>query len=174
MNQAVYAYLGLGSNLQEPQQQLVAALRALSTLPRSRLINVSGFYRSKPVGPQDQPDFINAAACLETHLTAHQLLDQLQAIEQQQGRVRRRHWGPRTLDLDILLYGEAQINSERLQVPHPFLTERSFVLLPLADIAPGLTLPDGQDIAQLAQACDREGITPLPPLTGTDIHVSLE
>ncbi|MBU2886103.1 2-amino-4-hydroxy-6-hydroxymethyldihydropteridine diphosphokinase [Gilvimarinus agarilyticus] len=174
MSAAVYAYLGLGSNLEDPRQQLSRAIEALAELPQSRLINVSSYYRSKPVGPQNQPDFINAAACLETQLEALTLLDHLQAIEQQHGRERLQHWGPRTLDLDILLYGDAHIDTERLQVPHPFLTQRSFVLLPLADIAPGIQLPDGQNLQALAEQCNRADITPLDPPTGTGIGDSLK
>lgn len=157
----VYAYIGLGSNLANPEGQLREALTALNQLNGSRLINVSPLYRSKPVGPQDQPDFINAVACLETQLDAHALLDQLQAIEQLHGRERLQHWGPRTLDLDILLYGEQTISTERLQVPHPYLTERSFVVIPLADIAPGLTLPQGQNIDDLANQYASDELEPL-------------
>ncbi|MDO3386098.1 2-amino-4-hydroxy-6-hydroxymethyldihydropteridine diphosphokinase [Gilvimarinus sp. SDUM040013] len=168
MSDPVYTYLGLGSNLQEPLAQLNRALEELSRIPGSRLVNVSPFYRSKPVGPQDQPDFINAAACMETNLEAHALLDQLQAIEQLHGRQRKQHWGPRTLDLDILLYGNQTIDTQRLQVPHPYLTERNFVLVPLANIAPGLTLPGGQSLDRLVTQRDIDDLVALDPLGQSD------
>lgn len=146
-------YIGLGSNLEEPRQQVSRALEALAQIPQSRLVDASSLYRSDPVGPPGQPDYINAVACLETELEAHALLDQLQAIEQAHDRVRKIHWGPRTLDLDLLLYGDQTINTERLTVPHAFMTERGFVLWPLAEIAADLTLPDGQKLEQLLSLC---------------------
>lgn len=145
-------FIGLGSNLDEPIQQVRQALQELDTIPQCSLISASSLYRSAPVGPQDQPDFINAVVEIETSLAAHDLLDQLQSIEQAHQRVRERHWGPRTLDLDLLLYGEAQINTERLTVPHAFMAERSFVLHPLAEISPDLILPNGQPLSSLLVA----------------------
>ena len=130
------AYIGLGSNLESPIEQVREALTELARLPLSRLVAASSLYASRPVGPQDQPDFINAVAALETRLSPLALLDQLQALEQQHRRRRQRHWGPRTLDLDLLLYANDHINSPRLRVPHPQMTARAFVLLPLAEIAP--------------------------------------
>lgn len=127
-------FIGLGSNLDDPITQLKKALDQLSQLENVKLIETSAFYQSKPMGPQDQPDFINAVAELETTLPAEKLLDELQAIEQSQGRVRYQHWGPRTLDLDILLYGDDVIMSGRLTIPHPGISKRNFVLYPLADI----------------------------------------
>ncbi|KOE68987.1 2-amino-4-hydroxy-6-hydroxymethyldihydropteridine diphosphokinase [Aggregatibacter actinomycetemcomitans] len=144
-------YVALGSNLADPQAQLVAALRAMNQLPDSRLISVSSFYQSKPLGPQDQPDYVNAVACLETALSPFALLDELQRIEQEQGRVRLRRWGERTLDLDILLYAEQTIQSERLIVPHYDMHNREFVIIPLAEIAPSFSLPNGQSIRELMQ-----------------------
>lgn len=138
MNEArsVLAYVGLGSNLEQPLMQVNAALQELSELPASELIARSSLYRSQPVGPADQPDYINAVAALVTQLTAEGLLDALQAMEKRHGRLRdAERWGPRTLDLDLLLYGETVINSPRLQVPHPRMGERAFVLQPLAEIA---------------------------------------
>ena len=129
-------YIALGSNLSDPQVQLVAALRAMNALPNTRVIAVSSFYQSQPLGPQDQPDYINAVACLETDLVPLVLLDELQRIEQEQGRVRLRRWGERTLDLDILLYGEQILQSERLTVPHYDMHNREFVIVPLFEIAP--------------------------------------
>lgn len=134
------AYIGLGSNLDAPIEQVRQALSELDMLPLSRLLAASSLYTSRPVGPQDQPDFINAVAALETRLSPLALLDQLQALEQQHRRRRQRHWGPRTLDLDLLLYGNAAIYTPRLRVPHPQMTARAFVLAPLAEIAPSLEL----------------------------------
>lgn len=136
-------YIALGSNLNQPKQQLNDAIHRLSQLQHSQLIRVSSFYQSKPLGPQDQPDYVNAVICLDTQLAPLSLLDQLQQIEQQQGRVRLRRWGERTLDLDILLYGDMQMASERLTLPHYAMTEREFVIVPLFEIAPDLLLPDG-------------------------------
>lgn len=149
----VRCYIGLGSNLEEPRQQVSQALEELAQLPDSHLLDASHLYRSDPVGPPGQPDYINAVACLETGLEAHVLLDQLQGIEQAHDRVRKIHWGPRTLDLDLLLYGDETISTERLTVPHAFMTERNFVLWPLAEIAPELTLPDGRKLEQLLSLC---------------------
>ncbi|MFZ7240012.1 2-amino-4-hydroxy-6-hydroxymethyldihydropteridine diphosphokinase [Avibacterium avium] len=144
-------YIALGSNLATPVQQLENALQALQQLPHSQLVAVSHFYQSKPLGPQDQPDYVNAVACLTTTLAPLDLLEQLQRIEQEQGRVRLRRWGERTLDLDILLYGNEIIQSERLTVPHYDMQHREFVIVPLYDIAPNLTLPDGKNVADLVQ-----------------------
>ncbi|MEE6031302.1 2-amino-4-hydroxy-6-hydroxymethyldihydropteridine diphosphokinase [Avibacterium paragallinarum] len=144
-------YIALGSNLATPVQQLENALQALQQLPYSQLVAVSHFYQSKPLGPQDQPDYVNAVACLTTTLAPLDLLDQLQRIEQEQGRVRLRRWGERTLDLDILLYGNEIIQSERLTVPHYDMQHREFVIVPLYNIAPNLTLPDGKNVADLVQ-----------------------
>ena len=144
-------YIALGSNLEHPQAQLTAALQALNELYDSRLTAVSSFYQSKPLGPQDQPDYVNAVACLETSLAPLALLDELQRIEHEQGRVRLRRWGERTLDLDILLYADHIIQSERLTVPHYDMHQREFVIIPLFEIAPHLVLPNGQSIQILAQ-----------------------
>ena len=144
-------YIALGSNLEHPQAQLTAALQALNALSDSRLTAVSSFYQSKPLGPQDQPDYVNAVACLETSLAPLALLDELQRIEHEQGRVRLRRWGERTLDLDILLYADHIIQSERLTVPHYDMHQREFVIIPLVEIAPYLVLPNGQSIQTLAQ-----------------------
>lgn len=134
-------YIGLGSNLETPAQQVLTALNELNQLPQTRLMSASSLYQSKPVGPQDQPDFVNAVACIETSLDAHTLLDALQALEQHHRRIRERHWGPRTLDLDILLFNKEFINTERLTVPHAFMHERGFVLLPLSEISADIVLP---------------------------------
>ena len=144
------AYIALGSNLHTPREQLKCALNALAQLPQTQLMAVSSFYRSKPLGPQDQPDYLNAAVEISTALSPLALLDELQRIENEQGRVRLRRWGERTLDLDILLYGDEIIQTERLTVPHYDMHNREFVIVPLAEIAPNLILPNGQKLAELA------------------------
>lgn len=155
------AYIGLGSNLANPRQQVAQALLALAAIPQTQLLANSPLYRSAPIGPGVQPDYVNAVALLETALNPLALLDALQAIEQDHQRVRIEHWGPRTLDLDILLLDQLQIDSERLKVPHPYLRQRNFVLYPLADISPELHLPDGTSLQQLMAECPRAGLSPL-------------
>lgn len=150
---AVDAYVGLGSNLADPVAQLASAVAALASLPHTTLVAQSPFYSSRPVGPQDQPDFVNGAVHLQTELSPLALLDELQAIEQNQGRVRIQRWGPRTLDLDLLLFGNQVIHNERLTVPHRELVNRDFALQPLLDLNPGLTLPDGQPLSDLRRQC---------------------
>jgi len=150
-------YIALGSNIDSPHSQLDSALAALSQHPRIELVATSNRYQTPPIGPQ-QPDFINAAAQLSTDLSPLDLLDALQAIEQQQHRVRSIHWGPRTLDLDILLYDNFVIESERLTIPHPRMVERGFVLVPLADLDAQLALPSGETVAQLLANCSQQGI----------------
>lgn len=152
-------YIGLGSNLAEPQEQLHAALAALKTLPRTHLAAVSSFYDSEPLGPADQPSYVNAVAALDSDLEPLELLDALQEIERNQGRVRKaERWGPRTLDLDILLFGDRQLAEPRLTVPHYHMQARPFVLYPLAEIAPDLHLPDGRTLDELLAACPCEGL----------------
>lgn len=137
-------WLALGSNLARPLEQVGSALTALARLPDTRLVACSSFYRSRPLGPQDQPDYLNAVAALETSLTPEQLLDETQAIEREHGRTRKANrWGPRTLDLDILLFGDRHIVSARLTIPHYDMHNREFMLCPLAELAPDLILPDG-------------------------------
>ncbi|WP_144821372.1 2-amino-4-hydroxy-6-hydroxymethyldihydropteridine diphosphokinase [Marinobacter piscensis] len=157
------AFIGLGSNLKEPAVQLARAVAELAGLPDTTLVAQSPFYCSSPVGPQDQPDFINGAVWLSTGLEPHTLLDQLQAIEQEHGRERIRHWGPRTLDLDLLIYGSRVLNDERLTVPHRELPQRDFVLQPLLDLDPELTLPDGTTISALRAQCADNRLRQLPP-----------
>jgi 2-amino-4-hydroxy-6-hydroxymethyldihydropteridine diphosphokinase len=147
------AWIGLGSNLEAPLHQVNTALAELAQLPNTRLLAHSSLYRSDPVGPAGQPDYVNAVAELETQLEPEALLDQLQAIEQAHQRVRRIHWGPRTLDLDLLLYADCVISTPRLTVPHAFMTERNFVLWPLAELAPELVLPDGRSLQTLLRHC---------------------
>lgn len=165
MSTGAEAWIGLGSNLEEPLQQLASAVTALATLPRSTLLDQSPFYRSRPMGPQDQPDFVNGVVVLHTSLTAEDLLDELQRLEHQQGRVRERHWGPRTLDLDLLLYGQETISTRRLTVPHPGIADRDFVLRPMLDIDPGVTLPDGRRIDELLALCTDSHLQRLEPAT---------
>ncbi|EMF1902137.1 2-amino-4-hydroxy-6-hydroxymethyldihydropteridine diphosphokinase [Raoultella ornithinolytica] len=137
-------YIAIGSNLASPLEQVNAAVTALAAIPDSRMVAVSSFYRTPPLGPQDQPDYLNAAVALDTHLQAEALLDHTQRIELQQGRQRKaERWGPRTLDLDIMLFGDAVINSERLTVPHYDMKNRGFMLWPLYEIAPTFHFPDG-------------------------------
>lgn len=155
-------YIGLGANLEQPVAQLQQAVQALKQLAQSTLVAVSGFYGSKPMGPQDQPDYVNAVAAIDTTLTPEQLLDALQQIEQQQGRKRKaERWGPRTLDLDILLYGKQVIATERLTVPHYGLRVREFVLYPLYEIAPQLNLPDGTVLSSLLAQVSQNGLQKL-------------
>lgn len=136
------AYIGLGSNLDDPPAQLSRAVAALRQLPHTKFLGQSSFYRSKPLGDGRQPDYVNATVLLDTALTAAELLEYLLAIENSQGRVRgAERWQARTLDLDLLLYGEQQIRSENLVVPHPEIAHRNFVLLPLAELTPGLRVP---------------------------------
>ncbi len=146
-------FIALGSNLDQPAQQLQQALAALAALPASTLRGCSPFYRSRAVGPGDQPDYLNAACELTTTLEPLALLDALQAIEQAQGRKREQHWGPRTLDLDLLLYGDATLDLPRLQVPHPRMFERDWVLRPLADLDPTLRFPDGTTLRSRLDSC---------------------
>ncbi|MEJ2462175.1 MAG: 2-amino-4-hydroxy-6-hydroxymethyldihydropteridine diphosphokinase [Candidatus Thiodiazotropha sp.] len=140
----VLAYVALGSNLEQPRVQVSEALKELTLLPETRVSACSSLYRTRPLGPAGQPDYINAVAALSTRLAAESLLDALQGLEQRHGRVRTgERWGPRTLDLDLLLYADCRISTVRLQVPHPRIGERAFVLVPLAEIAPqDLLIPD--------------------------------
>ncbi|HLA30547.1 MAG TPA: 2-amino-4-hydroxy-6-hydroxymethyldihydropteridine diphosphokinase [Pseudomonas sp.] len=152
-------YIGLGSNLATPIEQLRSALAALAALPQSSLALQSSFYASDPLGPADQPRYVNAVAALDTELSPLDLLDALQRIELEQGRTRKaERWGPRTLDLDILLFGERQLHEPRLCVPHYHMHARAFVLYPLAEIAPQLRLPDGRALDELLTACPFEGL----------------
>ena len=151
------AYIAIGSNLASPLEQVNAAVQALSEIPQSRLVKVSAFYRTPPLGPQDQPDYLNAAVVLETSLDAETLLDNTQRIELQQGRQRKaERWGPRTLDLDIMLFGDEVINTERLTVPHYDMKNRGFMLWPLWEVAPELTFPNGESLQAILQQLNAE------------------
>jgi len=150
-------YIGLGSNLADPAEQLREAIRALAQLPDTGLAGVSSFYVSDSLLP-GQPRYTNAVAALDTTLAPLTLLDNLQAIETGQGRERLERWGPRTLDLDIVLFGDRLIDEPRLKVPHYHLHARAFVLYPLAELAPGITLADGRLLDDLLAACPFEGL----------------
>ena len=153
------AYVALGSNLDDPSAQVGRAFDALATLPDTRLVARSPSYRSPPLGPVSQPDFVNAAAGLLTRLAPRALLVALKSLEAALGRespvVR---WGPRRIDLDLLVHGAARVEEEGLSVPHPGLAERAFVLLPLADIAPDLEVPGIGRVRSLAARVDSQGL----------------
>ena len=134
------AYVGIGSNLDEPRRQVLEALTELDRLPHTRVVKKSSLYRSAPMGHTDQPDFINAVARLETGLPAERLLAELQELEARHGRKRSFPNAPRTLDLDVLLFGDLTLDSPTLKIPHPRMHERAFVLKPLLEIAPELAL----------------------------------
>lgn len=151
------AYIAIGSNLSAPLEQVNAAIQALADIPQSRVVAVSSFYRTPPLGPQDQPDYLNAAVALETALDAESLLDNTQRIELQQGRERKaERWGPRTLDLDIMLFGDAIIRTGRLTVPHYDMKNRGFMLWPLIEIAPQLTFPTGESLQAVLEHLNAE------------------
>ena len=158
----VLTYIGLGSNLDNPESQVKTAIEALAGLSQIRLQDHSSLYRSAPMGPQDQPDYVNAVAKLSTGLEPEALLDKLQGIERAQGRVRAQRWGPRTLDLDILLYGQCVLATERLKIPHPGIAERSFVLYPLAEISGQLEIPGLGRVQSLLEQCPDAGLSRLP------------
>lgn len=150
----VRCFIGLGSNMGDPLTHLRGAARGLYQHHHIEQMVLSSVYRSAPMGPQDQSDFLNAVARLETSLSPEALLNVLQSLERGAERVRGRRWGPRTLDLDLLLYGEDSIASSRLTVPHPGLATRDFVLIPLRDVSgPGFVLPGGQTVAQALAQC---------------------
>ncbi|MFL1528207.1 2-amino-4-hydroxy-6-hydroxymethyldihydropteridine diphosphokinase [Pseudomonas sp. O230] len=156
-------YIGMGSNLADPAEQLRSAIDALAQLPQSKLVGVSAFYQSDSLLP-GQPRYTNAVAALDSMLAPLALLDALQAIENGQGRERLERWGPRTLDLDIVLFGDRLIDEPRLKVPHYHMQERAFVLYPLAELAPeDLRLADGRALAELLAACPFVGLERLPP-----------
>jgi 2-amino-4-hydroxy-6-hydroxymethyldihydropteridine diphosphokinase len=145
----VEAFLGIGSNLQMPQQQVNRAFSALRVLPETETARCSPLYLNPPMGSQEQPDYINAVVGLVTRLTPHRLLRKIQAIEQAQGRVRRERWGPRTLDIDLLVYGDLVLDTPELLIPHPGIAQRAFVLYPLFDIAPDLIIPGLGKVVEL-------------------------
>ena len=152
-------YIGLGSNLEAPQQQILSAVDEIAALSSVRDLVLSPLYGSQPVGPQDQPNYVNAILRFSTAMSALLLLENLQKIENDHARVRNQRWGARTLDLDILLYGNEIINQPTLRVPHPELSRRAFVLYPLADVADAnLAIPGLAALDELISACPREGL----------------
>lgn len=161
----VISYIALGSNLNNPQQQVMDALLALDCLPQSYLLAHSSLYQSAPMGPQEQPPYINAVAKLCTQLQPLELLDHLQALEKQQGRVRKEHWGARIIDLDIVLYDHTIMQTERLILPHYGAKERDFVLKPLAEISPNLVFPDGDTLQQALLHCPSYKLQKITPDT---------
>lgn len=166
MNDFTTVFIGLGSNLDRPAEQIKTALSALSQLPCSQSLQCAPWYSSKAVGPGDQPDYINTVASLETTLTPEALLDELQFIEKHHGRQRNIRWGARTLDLDILLYGNEIVSTDRLEIPHPEMHQRGFVLQPLADLAPQLRLPKSVALNELLSRCDTSDLYQLTNIDG--------
>lgn len=156
-------YIALGSNLEDPHKQIMAGIAELRFLKKSLLIGLSRIWQSAPQGYVQQPDFCNAAAKLQTELTAHQLLKELQDIEKRHGRQRILANGPRTLDLDLLLYGDQEIQTPDLIVPHPRIAERLFVLLPLQDLQPNLIIPRLGSLTYLINRCPSQTLFPLEP-----------
>jgi len=158
MQHLVPAYIGVGSNLGDSRARVLAAFEALGAMPQTRLVARSRLYRTRPFGPVQQGDFINAAAGLLTGLDAAQLLAEIRRIEAAAGRVRAERWGPRVLDLDLLVFGDARIDTPELTVPHPGIASRGFVLAPLADIAPSLHVPGIGRVETLLGALNDDGI----------------
>ncbi len=156
------AYVGVGSNLNEPRAQVRSAVERLAQLPVTRVVLTSRLYASRPFGPVEQPDFVNAVVGLLTRLEAPALFAHLRAMEAAMGRPeKRQRWGPRVIDLDLLSYGFEQRQEASLTLPHPGIVERNFVLYPLAEIAPDLDLPGLGRVAELAARVTSEGLRPL-------------
>ncbi len=155
-------YLGLGSNLNRPLKQLRQAVNALQQVPQCRLISYSSIYTSPPLGPAIQPRFLNAVVEMRSTLAPLSLLGHLQTLEKSQGRQKRQRWGPRSLDIDILLYANQSIRLPGLQIPHPQLCRRNFVVQPLLEIAPQLQLPNGKLLIDCAQSLEKITATSLP------------
>lgn len=160
------AYIGIGSNLDEPRRHVEDACRQLAELPLTRRQGVSALYRSRPMGPPGQPDYINAVVVLETALEPDTLLTELKALERRHGRREGgAHWGPRPLDLDILVYGDLRRSDAELTIPHAGLAQRNFVISPLHDVAPNLDIPGLGRVTELFEQCSMEGIECLEPVT---------
>ncbi len=134
-------YIGLGSNIEQPYIQIKDAIQALNALPDTKIVCDSGYYKSRPMGPKDQPDFVNAVVELQTNLLPDELLECCQMIEQEQGRIKKRHWGERTIDLDILLYADVEMKTDKLEIPHPGIVQRDFVYLPLLKLNSEIIIP---------------------------------
>jgi len=161
-------YVGIGSNLSNPLWQVSTAIEKLQQLPDCQWLRASSLYRSAPVGPSGQDDYINAVACFTTSLDPEVLLDALQFIENSHQRIRKIRWGARTLDLDILLYGEQIIATPRLSVPHPYMCERNFVLIPLAEIAPQVSIRE-KSINDLIHSCPQGALEKISTKTGQSL-----
>jgi len=155
----IRAYVGLGANLDDPRRHVLAAFDALDVLPGTRVVARSSLYRTAPVGYADQPEFVNAVAAVETTLSARELLLALLAVERSEGRVRSFRNAPRTLDLDLLVYGDLILDEDGLHVPHPRMHERAFVMVPLAEIAPDLHVPGRGRAVDIAGALGSAGVT---------------
>lgn len=159
---AHFVYIGLGSNLENPQLQVQTAVESLLRLPQTRYVKDSGLYLSRPLkiegDSSDYPDYFNAVSLLETCLEPLILLDHLQAIEERQGRIRKKRWQSRTIDLDILLYGDLEINHERLQIPHPGIIDREFVLYPLQKLVDEIDIPGHGKLSACIEACSENGL----------------
>jgi 2-amino-4-hydroxy-6-hydroxymethyldihydropteridine diphosphokinase len=153
--------VAIGSNLNHPQSRVLEAFERLATLPATRSLLRSRLYKTQPMGPQDQPYFVNAAAGLLTELTARELLERLLGIEQAMGRHRQERWGPRVIDLDLIWMLGEPIDEAGLTVPHPGVSTRNFVLYPLADIAPSLAIPGHGNVLELARRAGGDGISVL-------------
>lgn len=161
----VRAFIGLGSNLADPFAQLQRAVSGLANTSGVRVRKVSSVYRTAPWGEREQPDFLNAVAEIETDLDAEQLLAELIRLERQAGRTRERRWGPRTLDLDLLLHGDTQCKQAHVQLPHPRMHERAFVLIPLAELAPTLVLGEHGTVLDALARVDQAGVVRLSDAT---------
>ena len=155
------AFVGLGANLDDPRRQVQQAFRELDAIPHTRVVRTSSLYRSEPLGYAEQPSFVNAVAQVETALPAERLLAELHAIETRHGRRRSFANAPRTLDLDLLLYGDARIDEPQLVVPHPRMHQRAFVLLPLVEIAPDAGVPGRGPAKTLLEKCGNQGVEKL-------------
>jgi len=164
------AYIGLGSNLEHPPRQIRNAMLALDNIPQTRVVADSGLFLSKPMVPPTgsitQPDYYNAVAKIETQLGPYELLDQLQQIEDAQHRMRLQHWGPRTIDLDILMFDDVQMNNERLTLPHAGVQQREFVLYPLHNIDDSLEIPGRGMLNDLIENCPQNGLQYLGTIEG--------
>jgi len=158
------AYIGIGSNLNNPKQQVTTAFEELGLIKNTRLIDQSSLYSSSPLGPTDQPDYINAVAWIETDLSASELLLELQSLENRHGRIRSAvRWQARSLDLDILVYSDSVINNKTLTVPHSELSQRNFVLYPLYELSPSLSISGLGLVSQLVANCDKGDLVKLSP-----------
>ena len=157
------AFVAVGSNLGDTRGHVEFALARVASIPRTRLLRASPWYRSRAIGPGIQPDYLNGVLHVTTSLPPLELLGELQAIEHAAGRVRAERWGPRTLDLDLLLYHDLVMADERLSLPHPRLRERNFVVYPLCDLAPDLVLPTGEHLGTLRTTLDAQGLEVVAP-----------